>query len=92
MKQAVDVVRDLIASHDMDSRYDSLVCRNRIAALYLPLLAITMDVLGQLYGFESEKESVISEDVAMAIAMSSVSGTTRGMLRNDSRVDLQSQV
>eukprot|EP00794_Sanderia_malayensis_P007879 gene7879-8730_t len=91
MKQAVDVIRDLIASHDLDCRYDSLVCRNRIAALYLPLLAIVMDVSNQLYEFESEKDSVISEDVAMAIAMSSIPTTSRGMSRNDSRMELQSQ-
>ena len=92
MKQAVDVIKDLISSHDGDSRYDSTVCRSRIAALYMPLLAITMDILPQLYGFESEKDSVISEAVAMAIAMSSVPSKQVSIPRDDSRVDLQSQV
>ena len=91
MKQAVDVIRDLIASHDLDQRYDSTICRNRIAALYLPLLAIVMDVLNQLSGFESEKDSVISQDIAMAIAMSSVP-ISRTVSKQDSRVDLQQQV
>ena len=91
MKQAVDVIRDLIASHDLDPRYDSVVCRNRIAALYVPLIAIVMDILNQLSGFENEKDSVISEDVAMAIAMSSVP-ISRTMMKQDSRLDLQTQV
>ena len=91
MRQAVDVIRDLIASHDLDHRYDSVVCRNRIAALYVPLIAIVMDVLNQLSGFENEKDSVISEDVAMAIAMSSVP-ISRTMMKQDSRMDLQQQV
>jgi len=90
MKQAVDVIRDLIASHDLDPRYDSVVCRNRIAALYVPLIAIVMDVLTQLSGYESEKDSVISEDVAMAIAMSSVP-IPRSMMKQDSRIELQTQ-
>ena len=91
MKQAVDVVRDLIASHDLDLRFNTEICRNRIAALYLPLIAIAMDVLSQLSGFENEKDSVISEDIAMAIAMSSVP-MSRSVSKHDSRIDLQQQV
>ena len=60
-------------SHDIDSRYDSIECRNRIAALYIPLLAISMEVLHMLHGYEADnKEGLIDESVAAAISTSSV--------------------
>ncbi|CAI8007936.1 Dedicator of cytokinesis protein 7 [Geodia barretti] len=48
-EQAVEVVRDLLASHDSDSRYNKPSARARIASLYLPLLSIVMDNFQCLY-------------------------------------------
>ena len=43
------MVRDLLASHDSDSRYNKPSARARIASLYLPLLSIVMDNFQCLY-------------------------------------------
>ena len=48
-EQAIEVIRDLLASHDSDSRYNKLSARARIASLYLPLLSIVMDNFQCLY-------------------------------------------
>lgn len=40
--------------HDCDPRYAEPECRARVAALYLPLLGIIMDVLPQLHGYQME--------------------------------------
>ena len=48
-EQAVELVRDLMASHDADPRYQSRRSRERIAMLYMPLLSIVMDNLANLY-------------------------------------------
>lgn len=87
--RGVNVLKDVILSHDVDSRYDSIECRNRIASLYLPLLAIGMEVLHTLYGYESDKDGLIDENVATAIATSTVN---QRVVSADSRADLQNQV
>ncbi|XP_065674534.1 dedicator of cytokinesis protein 7 isoform X2 [Hydra vulgaris] len=87
MSQAVDIVKDAISLHDVDSRYDLPECRSRIASLYLPLLAIVMEILPTLHGYESEKDELINESVANAIATSSVLQKNR-----DDRQDIQSQI
>ena len=43
------MVRDLLASHDSDGRYNKPSARARIASLYLPLLSIIMDNYQHLY-------------------------------------------
>ena len=48
-EQAVELVRDLMASHDADPRYQSRRSRERIAMLYMPLMSIVMDNLANLY-------------------------------------------
>ena len=48
-EQAVELVRDLLASHDADPRYQSKKSRERIAMLYMPLLSVVMDNLANLY-------------------------------------------
>jgi len=48
-EQAVELLRDLMASHDADPRYQSRRSRERIAILYMPLLSIVMDNLANLY-------------------------------------------
>lgn len=86
MTEAVDVLKDLMSTHDQDSRYDNGQIRNRVASLYLPLVGIAMEVLPYLHGYESDRdEQLINESVAMAIANSSV-------LSKSSAGDLQSQV
>lgn len=76
--KAVDTVRFLLSWHDSDPRYSSPEAKQRVAALYLPLLSIAMDVLPILHHFSSDKTqystsddlvpSNINQTVAMAIA------------------------
>ena len=48
-QNAVSLVRDLLARHDSDSRYQSPERLARVASLYFPLLAIVMDAFPKLY-------------------------------------------
>ena len=48
-EQAIQVLRDLLASHDSDARYNSPEARAKIASIYLPLLSIVMDNYQHLY-------------------------------------------
>lgn len=48
-EQAIQVLRDLLASHDSDSRYNSSESRGSIASIYLPLLSVVMDNYQHLY-------------------------------------------
>lgn len=59
-EQAVEVVRDLLASHDADPRYQSQSSRERIAMLYMPLLSIVMDNLANLYHRSEGKDNWVS--------------------------------
>lgn len=43
------MLRDLLASHDSDSRYNSSECRASIASIYLPLLSVVMENYQHLY-------------------------------------------
>ena len=52
--KAINVVRDLMASHDSDMRFQDIDIKSRIASLYLPLLGIVMESLNQLYDPVSE--------------------------------------
>ncbi|XP_035909573.1 dedicator of cytokinesis protein 7 [Anopheles stephensi] len=47
--KAIRCLRNLLTSHDLDPRYSEVDARARVAALYLPLLGIVMDVIPQLY-------------------------------------------
>ena len=42
-EQAIALLRDLLASHDSDSRYNSREAHTRIACIYMPLLSVVMD-------------------------------------------------
>lgn len=75
--KAVDTVKILLSWHDNDPRYNSPEARQRVAALYLPLLSIAMDVLPILHHFHADKTQYSTEEaapcninqtVAMAIA------------------------
>ncbi|XP_035782880.1 dedicator of cytokinesis protein 7-like [Anopheles albimanus] len=46
--KAINCLRDLLTSHDLDPRYSEVDARARVAALYLPLLGIVMDAIPQL--------------------------------------------
>lgn len=48
-EKAIQVLRDLLASHDSDLRYNSGEARAKIASIYLPLLSIVMDNYQLLY-------------------------------------------
>ena len=43
------LIRDLLASHDANPRYQSQSSRERIVMLYMPLLSIVMDNVANLY-------------------------------------------
>ncbi len=45
----VGTLRGLMAAHDADPRLRDADARARVAALYLPLLGVVMDALGQLH-------------------------------------------
>ncbi|CAG9858416.1 unnamed protein product [Phyllotreta striolata] len=75
--KAVDTLKQLLSWHDSDPRYSSIEARQRVAALYLPLLSIAMDALPLLHRFSADKTQFANEDaapgninqtVAMAIA------------------------
>ncbi|RZF36641.1 hypothetical protein LSTR_LSTR012320 [Laodelphax striatellus] len=82
--KAVNVVRSLMSSEDTDARFAEPEAKARVAALYLPLLVIVMDMLPQLYTWhqsrnvrendEFEPKSGINQTVAMAIAGTSMFG------------------
>lgn len=48
-EQAIQVLRDLLAGHDSDLRYNSGEARAKIASIYLPLLSVVMDNYQLLY-------------------------------------------
>lgn len=55
--KAVNIVRNLMTSHDSDVRYAEPDSKARVAALYLPLLVIVMDMLPQLYSWSNDLKS-----------------------------------
>uniref|UniRef100_A0A452S9V4 Dedicator of cytokinesis 7 n=1 Tax=Ursus americanus TaxID=9643 RepID=A0A452S9V4_URSAM len=82
-KKVINMVHNLLSSHDSDPRYSDPQTKARVAMLYLPLIGIIMETVPQLYDFtapddyESESGSMISQTVAMAIAGTSVPQLTR---------------
>lgn len=75
----MDTVCSLLFWHDGDPRYSSHEARRRVAALYLPLLSVVMDVLPLLHHWSGDKgdryanEEIntptnINHNVALAIA------------------------
>ncbi|KAL5022031.1 hypothetical protein ScPMuIL_001186 [Solemya velum] len=82
--KAINVVRNLLTNHDLDVRYTDPEMKARLASLYLPLIGIVIDAFPQLYdpyldgryrnsmNWEGEEGDKINQDVAMAIAGTSV--------------------
>lgn len=52
--KAIGCVRNLMTSHDLDSRYAEPEARARVAALYIPVLGIIMDTIPQLHQYLAE--------------------------------------
>ena len=50
-KKVVNVVHNLLSSHDSDPRYADPEVKARVAMLYLPLIGIVMEALPQLHDF-----------------------------------------
>jgi len=83
-RKAINVVRNLLASHDVDPRYQNRDVKARIAKLYVPLIDIVIDALPQLCiesrptmqqqstGTKHDDARGIDQTVAMAIAGSSI--------------------
>lgn len=90
--KAVNMVCNLLTGHDSDPRYEEADCRARVAALYLQLLTIIMNVLHQLHGWRERGRSLLSpaledgpepqpgnnQSAAMAIAGTSMFGARTG--------------
>ncbi|XP_018426758.1 PREDICTED: dedicator of cytokinesis protein 8 [Nanorana parkeri] len=82
-RKAINAVNHLLSSHDLDSRCQKIEIRNKIAALYLPLVSTILMALPQLHDFsvldtrsgktrnteeETDTPSTINPSVAMAVA------------------------
>ena len=85
LHNAINLIRNLLASHDADPRYKDVEVRARVASLYLPLIGIIIDSLPQLYDPNVEVRARnscevvgeahnIDQIVAKAISSSSVFG------------------
>ena len=53
------MVRNLLTSHDFDTRFVEANVRSRVANLYLPLIAIIIDNLPKLFAWTAEGETRI---------------------------------
>ena len=54
-KKVVNVVHNLLSSHDSDPRYADPEVKARVAMLYLPLIGIVMEALPQLHDFTGNR-------------------------------------
>ncbi|XP_069088640.1 dedicator of cytokinesis protein 7 isoform X10 [Pleurodeles waltl] len=50
-KKVINMVHNLLSSHDSDPRYSDPEAKARVALLYLPLIGIVMETFPQLYDF-----------------------------------------
>lgn len=50
-KKVINMVHNLLSSHDSDPRYSDPQIKARVAMLYLPLIGIIMETVPQLYDF-----------------------------------------
>nr|DBA28085.1 TPA: hypothetical protein GDO54_008494 [Pyxicephalus adspersus] len=82
-RKAINAIYNLLSSHDMDSRCQKIEIRNKIAALYLPLVSTILMAIPQLHDFsvldtrsaktrgtdeETDTLNTINPNVAMAVA------------------------
>ena len=75
----INIMRNLLCSHDTDPRYRDPEVKARVACLYLPLIGVVMDALPQLHatGVDMQRRSMPQDDridksVALSISCSSV--------------------
>ncbi|KAI0241313.1 Dedicator of cytokinesis protein 7 [Lamellibrachia satsuma] len=75
----INIMRNLLCSHDTDPRYRDPEVKARVACLYLPLIGVVMDALPQLHatGVDMQQRSMPQDDridkrVALSISCSSV--------------------
>ena len=54
--KAVNAIRNLMTSHDIDTRFSEKERKHRVANLYLPLIAIIIDNLNKLFAWPTEGE------------------------------------
>lgn len=50
-KKVINMVHNLLSSHDSDPRYADPQVKARVAMLYLPLIGVIMETVPQLYDF-----------------------------------------
>ncbi|KAG8534913.1 hypothetical protein GDO81_029960 [Engystomops pustulosus] len=50
-KKVINMVHNLLSTHDSDPRYADPEVKARVAMLYLPLIGIIMETVPQLYDF-----------------------------------------
>lgn len=58
--KAIRCVRNLMTTHDLDTRYVDPETRARVAVLYLPLLGIVMDAIPQLYAYLQDTHDTLN--------------------------------
>ncbi|KAM4809260.1 dedicator of cytokinesis protein 8 [Rhinophrynus dorsalis] len=93
-RKVIGAVYNLLSSHDSDPRCQRTEIRNKIAALYLPLVSTILDAIPQLHDFtvldtrsgkvrnadeEPDTPSTINPSVAMAVAGNQFSLKTSSM-------------
>lgn len=61
-KKVINVVHNLLSSHDSDPRYADPEVKARVAMLYLPVIGIVMETLPQLHDFTGMFKSFLFTD------------------------------
>ncbi|RMC08756.1 hypothetical protein DUI87_15006 [Hirundo rustica rustica] len=58
-KKVINMVHNLLSSHDSDPRYADPQVKARVAMLYLPLIGVIMETVPQLYDFTESSRSLL---------------------------------
>lgn len=53
-RKAINSIHNLLSSHDLDPRCQKIEIKNKIAALYLPLVSTILDAIPQLHDFSGK--------------------------------------
>lgn len=72
VKMALRCLRDLLAKHELDDRYQSKGHQNRIASLYLPWIAVVLDNWNRLNVFTPDGTGAAVSVVSGSVASPSV--------------------
>ncbi|XP_030380516.1 dedicator of cytokinesis protein 6 isoform X2 [Scaptodrosophila lebanonensis] len=59
--KAIRCIRNLMTSHDLDTRYNDTEARARVATLYIPLLSIVMDTIPQLHQYVADSHDRLQQ-------------------------------